>query len=94
MNLTKWWRNRGRAVGLLISVVTLVSCGGTDSDPRIGYSVLESADYRTHGPFLPYGQACVDDPFVRYFLNGTKPPRRTECTGNPLLWDQLRPNTP
>ena len=55
--------------------------------------VLINGDY-THGPFVPYGQACVDEPIARYFLNGTKPPRRTECTGNPLLWDQLQPGTP
>lgn len=37
MNLTQRWRHRGWAVGLLVSMVTLVSCGGTDSDPLSRY---------------------------------------------------------
>jgi pimeloyl-ACP methyl ester carboxylesterase len=52
--------------------------------------VLVRDDY-THGLMLPYGQACVDDPVALYFLNGTPLPRRTECNGNALLWDDLQP---
>ncbi|MBS1188174.1 MAG: alpha/beta hydrolase [Burkholderiaceae bacterium] len=54
--------------------------------------VLIRNDY-THGPMLPYGQSCVDDPVARYFLSGTPMPRRTECDGNALLWDSLQPMT-
>ena len=54
--------------------------------------VLIRNDY-THGPMLPYGQSCVDDPVALYFLNGTPLPRRTECDGNTLLWDGLQPMT-
>lgn len=54
--------------------------------------VLIRNDY-THGPMLPYGQPCVDDPVARYFLNGTPLPRRTECDGHALLWDGLQPVT-
>ena len=54
--------------------------------------VLIRNDY-THGPMLPYGQPCVDDPVARYFLNGTPLPRHTECDGTPLLWDSLQPMT-
>jgi pimeloyl-ACP methyl ester carboxylesterase len=42
----------------------------------------------THGTFLPYGNACSDEPVARYFLYGIKPPRRTECMGKPLYWDR------
>lgn len=42
----------------------------------------------THGTFLPYGNACTDEPVARYFLFGTKPPRRTECIGKKLYWDR------
>lgn len=42
----------------------------------------------THGTLLPYGNSCVDDPVARYFLFGTKPATRTECTGLKLFWDR------
>lgn len=44
----------------------------------------------SHAPAIPYGQSCVDDPIARYFLDGSAPPRRTECSANALEWDALR----
>lgn len=42
----------------------------------------------THGTLLPYGNPCVDEPVARYFLFGTKPATRIECTGAKLYWDR------
>lgn len=43
----------------------------------------------THAPFVPYGQACVDEPIARYFLQGDALPQRTRCPANALEWDAL-----
>lgn len=34
----------------------------------------------------PQGNPCVDEPVTRYLLDGTRPPRRTECHDNGGLW--------
>lgn len=37
----------------------------------------------THGLF-PYDTACVDEPVMRYFLEGEVPPRRSDCPALPF----------
>ncbi len=51
-------------------------------------SLFVIRDEYTHGTLLPYGNPCVDEPVARYFLFGTKPAYRTECTGAKLYWDR------
>lgn len=41
----------------------------------------------THAPMPPYGNRCVDRPIARYLLDGTPPPRTTNCPSRPLAAD-------
>jgi pimeloyl-ACP methyl ester carboxylesterase len=55
-----------------------------DSLPNASLIVVEN-EYK-HGLF-PYGQACVDEKVVHYFLHGTLPARLSSCAGKPLKAD-------
>lgn len=49
-------------------------------------SLIVVEDEYKHGLF-PYGQACVDEKVVDYFLHGTLPARLSSCAGKPLKAD-------
>lgn len=38
----------------------------------------------SHGPKLPYGKACVDEPIIDYFLADKLPSNNISCQGHPL----------
>jgi hypothetical protein len=44
----------------------------------------------THGVF-PYNTACVDEPVVRYLVDGTLPARRANCQGRKFSRDAAGP---
>ena len=55
-----------------------------DALPNASMIMVEN-EY-THGLF-PYGQACVDEKVVDYFLHGQMPARMSSCAGKPLPAD-------
>lgn len=50
--------------------------------------ILIENEYQ-HSIGIPYGTDCVDLPIAEYFLNGTQPPRTTNCAGKSLAADRL-----